>query len=214
MKPFFVVAWAPASEITYCPRGKPPSGLGHAAGGRPAPRALSGKRGIPFSGDIRAILDRIDEERRRSALAVLVSGDPCLYSLHGAIARRFSAEEYELVPGISSFQLACARARVPWDDAVVVSVHGRPIEELRRVPTEGAAVVFTDENPRRGGRGRAPGAPTRRRPALRRGRTPGLRRRAGRDRRACGDRGDAFPRPGGPGASGRPLLGACRTCGF
>ena len=102
------------------------------------------KRGIPFPRGTERMLEAIDRERRAGSLAVLVSGDPCLYSLHRSIAERFSAEEYELVPGLSSLQLACARARVPWDDALLVSVHGRPLSELERVPAEGSAVVFTD----------------------------------------------------------------------
>ncbi len=102
------------------------------------------KRGLPCEGGVQAALDRIDAERRRGTLAVLVSGDPCLYSLARAVARRFCPDEYELVPGLSSVQLACARARVAWDDAVVVSVHGRPLSELERVPYHRSAVILTD----------------------------------------------------------------------
>jgi len=103
-----------------------------------------GKPGLPFKGGIASVLDRVDEERRRVALAVLVSGDPCLYSLGRAVARRFAPCDYELVPGLSSVQLACARARVSWDDAVVVSVHGRPLTELERVPYHRSAAILTD----------------------------------------------------------------------
>lgn len=102
------------------------------------------KRGASFDDGVGAVLDRVDEERRRCRVAVLVSGDPCLYSLHRAIAERFRPDEYELVPGLSSFQLACARARVQWDDATIVSVHGRPLSELDAAPPDRTLVVFTD----------------------------------------------------------------------
>lgn len=102
------------------------------------------KRGAPFGGGVGAVLDRVDEERRRCRVAVLVSGDPCLYSLHRAIAERFAPDAYELVPGLSSLQLACARARVQWDDATIVSVHGRPLSELDAAPSDRTLVVLTD----------------------------------------------------------------------
>lgn len=103
-----------------------------------------GKRSLPFDGGVRAALERIDAERAAARVAVLVSGDPCLYSLHRAIAERFKPDDYELVPGLSSLQLACARARVQWDDAAIVSVHGRPLSELDAAPSDRSLVVFSD----------------------------------------------------------------------
>jgi precorrin-6Y C5,15-methyltransferase (decarboxylating) len=54
---------------------------------------------------------------------VLASGDPGLF---GPVRRlRELTEEVEVLPALSSVQLAFARAGLPWDDAVVVSAHGR-----------------------------------------------------------------------------------------
>ncbi len=102
------------------------------------------KLGLPFGDDMEFLLGLIERKRSDCRIAVLVSGDPCLYSFHAAITKRFGPGEYEIVPGISSFQLACARAKIAWDDAVLVSVHGRPLSSLDRVPDSGPAVIFTD----------------------------------------------------------------------
>lgn len=54
---------------------------------------------------------------------VLASGDPGLF---GPVRRlRELTDEVEVVPALSSVQVAFARAGLPWDDAVVVSAHGR-----------------------------------------------------------------------------------------
>jgi precorrin-6Y C5,15-methyltransferase (decarboxylating) len=55
--------------------------------------------------------------------AVLASGDPCFF---GPVRRlREVTDDIEVLPAVSSVQVAFARARLPWDDALVVSAHGR-----------------------------------------------------------------------------------------
>ncbi len=56
---------------------------------------------------------------------VLVSGDPGFYSVLACLRRHFQPEELVVVPGISSVQLAFARAGLTWEDAVFLSAHGR-----------------------------------------------------------------------------------------
>jgi len=58
---------------------------------------------------------------------VLASGDP---GFHG-IVRRLREEGLDLAvtPAVSSVAAAFAAVALPWDDAVVVSAHGRPIDD-------------------------------------------------------------------------------------
>jgi precorrin-6Y C5,15-methyltransferase (decarboxylating) len=56
---------------------------------------------------------------------VLASGDPGLF---GPVRRlRQLTDAVDVMPALSSVQLAFARAGLPWDDAVVVSAHGRSV---------------------------------------------------------------------------------------
>jgi precorrin-6Y C5,15-methyltransferase (decarboxylating) len=56
---------------------------------------------------------------------LLASGDPGLF---GPLRRlREVADAVEVLPALSSVQLAFARAGLPWDDALVVSAHGRAV---------------------------------------------------------------------------------------
>jgi precorrin-6y C5,15-methyltransferase (decarboxylating) CbiE subunit len=58
-------------------------------------------------------------------VAVLVSGDPGLYSLAKRLLRRFGRENCRVTPAVSSVQVALARLGLSWENARVVSAHGR-----------------------------------------------------------------------------------------
>ncbi|MFJ8080318.1 precorrin-6y C5,15-methyltransferase (decarboxylating) subunit CbiE [Streptomyces sp. NPDC096205] len=63
-------------------------------------------------------------EKERSVV-VLASGDPGFFGIVRALAERFGPELLDVHPGVSSVATAFARAGLPWEDAVVVSAHGR-----------------------------------------------------------------------------------------
>lgn len=69
--------------------------------------------------------------RRDAGLQVvlLATGDPGIASLAQPVIRRFGRENCEVVPGVSSIQVAFARLGVAWEDARIVSAHSRDPEE-------------------------------------------------------------------------------------
>ena len=71
--------------------------------------------------------DVVEEEKR---VGVLVSGDPGLYSLLPLLKKSFPSDIITVYPGISSMQHAFAKAGMPWQEAEIISVHGRPLESL------------------------------------------------------------------------------------
>ncbi|MDQ0814142.1 precorrin-6Y C5,15-methyltransferase (decarboxylating) [Streptomyces sp. B3I7] len=60
-------------------------------------------------------------------VVVLASGDPGFFGIVRALAERFGGARLDVRPGVSSVAAAWARAGLPWDDAVVVSAHGRAL---------------------------------------------------------------------------------------
>ncbi|OKJ90156.1 bifunctional cobalt-precorrin-7 (C(5))-methyltransferase/cobalt-precorrin-6B (C(15))-methyltransferase [Streptomyces sp. CB02400] len=64
----------------------------------------------------------VAEER---PVVVLASGDPGFFGIVRALAERFGPERLDVRPGVSSVAAAFARTGLTWDDAVVVSAHGR-----------------------------------------------------------------------------------------
>lgn len=59
------------------------------------------------------------------AVCAVVSGDPGFFGLVRLAAPRFG-ERLRIYPAPSSVSLAFSRAGISWDDALVVSAHGRP----------------------------------------------------------------------------------------
>ena len=100
-------------------------------GGRRALETLAppeAKRRV-VDADIEGLLNYIEEESRQGQVVVMVSGDPGFYSLLPALRRRFPRERLQVIPGISSVQLAFARVAEPWQDASLLSFHGREVED-------------------------------------------------------------------------------------
>ncbi len=87
--------------------------------------APAGSETFAIGRDIAAVLAFIGRRLEDSDVAVLVSGDPGFHSLLVALRREFGPGRLEVIPGVSSVQLAFARLACPWQDAVLVSLHGR-----------------------------------------------------------------------------------------
>lgn len=60
-------------------------------------------------------------------VVVLASGDPGLFGIVRALAGRFGPGALDVRPAAPSVAVAFARVGLPWDDAVVVSAHGRDL---------------------------------------------------------------------------------------
>ena len=98
--------------------------------------------------DIPAVLNFIRSSLKEDDVVVMVSGDPGYYSLLDALRRTFSAEQIEVVPGLSSFQLAFARLALPWHHARLLSFHGRlpSSEELDYNPSSVLGMLSDGHN--------------------------------------------------------------------
>ncbi|WDF37127.1 precorrin-6y C5,15-methyltransferase (decarboxylating) subunit CbiE [Streptomyces sp. T12] len=68
------------------------------------------------------IAEYVAKDRR---VVVLASGDPGFFGIVRVLAERFGAERLDVRAGVSSVAAAFARLGLTWDDAVVVSAHGR-----------------------------------------------------------------------------------------
>lgn len=72
------------------------------------------------------VVRAVDEVARHQGPAVvLASGDPGFFGIVRALRER--GLRFEVLPAVSSVAQAFARAGIPWDDALVVSAHGRDL---------------------------------------------------------------------------------------
>ena len=95
-----------------------------------------------------ALLDALDAEH--GTACVLASGDPGFFGIVRLLAERFGPQALDVHPAPSSVALAFARLGLPWDDALVVSAHGRPLADAARraaVHPKVAVLVAPDAPP-------------------------------------------------------------------
>ncbi|MEU1370786.1 precorrin-6y C5,15-methyltransferase (decarboxylating) subunit CbiE [Streptomyces sp. NPDC005803] len=89
--------------------------------------ALPAGAGRVVLGPLAPALDRIGKHLAEDGarVVVLASGDPGFFGIVRALADRFGPAALDVRPGAPSIAVAFARLGLPWDDAVVVSAHGR-----------------------------------------------------------------------------------------
>jgi precorrin-6B C5,15-methyltransferase / cobalt-precorrin-6B C5,C15-methyltransferase len=86
-------------------------------------------------------IDSVDETMRfiREAFAkgmkeivLLGSGDPLFFGIGRRAVQEFGAETVEIIPDLSSLQMAFSRVKEAWDDALIMSLHAGPDPNKRR----------------------------------------------------------------------------------
>lgn len=118
----------------------------------------SGKELMPVRSNWKEVSRIIARRSADTDIAVLVSGDPTLYSFTAMLRRSAPEADMEIIPGISSFQYLTASLGLQWNDAAVVSFHGEKTGTDTEVPVEtgrrlldlckilSKIIVFTDPN--------------------------------------------------------------------
>ncbi|WP_405270276.1 cobalt-precorrin-7 (C(5))-methyltransferase [Methanobrevibacter sp.] len=101
--------------------------------------------------NVKELLDKLEEgvglACNGNAVSILSTGDPGFSGVLNTVLRisaekGFPKESIEVIPGISSLQLAAARCHIQWDSANVMTFHGREnIEEILPVINNGKTTI-------------------------------------------------------------------------
>lgn len=99
-----------------------------------------------FREAIQAIRTRL-RDTAKPQVVIITSGDPLFFGLGRLLLAEFPADQLIFHPHLSSMQLAFSRVKVPWQDARMVSAHGRSLDELTQALQQGLEkiAVFTDK---------------------------------------------------------------------
>jgi precorrin-6B C5,15-methyltransferase / cobalt-precorrin-6B C5,C15-methyltransferase len=112
---------------------------------------FSGER-IVLRAGIDAALERVALLANERTVCVLASGDPLFFGIGARIAEAVGGEHVEFLPSPTSVQWAFSRTGMAWDDAALLSLHGRSIEgfcaQLRGV-RKVAVLTDSENNPAR-----------------------------------------------------------------
>jgi precorrin-6Y C5,15-methyltransferase (decarboxylating) len=79
--------------------------------------------------DLDAALQRIEQERGKR-LVVLASGDPLFYGVARYFCDKLGKDRFEVLPHVSSMQLAFARVKESWEDAYLANLYNGSIERV------------------------------------------------------------------------------------
>ncbi|MGR3173064.1 MAG: precorrin-6y C5,15-methyltransferase (decarboxylating) subunit CbiE [Candidatus Scalindua sp.] len=95
------------------------------------------------------LITRIISLSKNKRVVVLVSGDPGFFSYAKLIVDKAGIDNCEIIPGVSSVQLAFARIGRTWNDACFMSLHGRKgrlAALIRKVKDHEKVAVLTDNS--------------------------------------------------------------------
>jgi cobalt-precorrin-7 (C5)-methyltransferase len=114
--------------------------------------AREGQKTFAIKVDIKAVMNFIGEELKQNDVVVMVSGDPGYYSLLSSLRKNFSLEQIKVIPGLSSMQVAFAKIALPWQEASLLSFHGRVPKDEDLVYVKGRIIGMLTDNKFNSGR--------------------------------------------------------------
>ncbi|MBE9242202.1 precorrin-6y C5,15-methyltransferase (decarboxylating) subunit CbiE [Synechocystis salina] len=99
-----------------------------------------------FSADLNKIKQIHQTLGSGEIIVVLASGDPLYFGLGRLLLEKFSAVQLKFHPHVSSIQLAFNCLKMPWQDATIISAHGRANDLLKQALQKGAEklAILTD----------------------------------------------------------------------
>jgi precorrin-6Y C5,15-methyltransferase (decarboxylating) len=110
--------------------------------------ALMPKSKVPrlvLGADVEGVADQIAAAGTKR-VAVLVSGDPLFYGLARFLCERLGQDQCEIIPHVSSMQLAFARVKESWDDAYLTNLATHSVDAVvDRIRTADKVGLFTTE---------------------------------------------------------------------
>jgi precorrin-6Y C5,15-methyltransferase (decarboxylating) len=107
--------------------------------------SLTGEK-IAIGNNLSEAADLIKRNLGQKRIVVLASGDPNFYGIAKYLTSKLGKDAVESIPNVSAMQVAFARIKESWDDAVFVSVHARPIADIvETVRASDKVSIFTDD---------------------------------------------------------------------
>jgi precorrin-6B C5,15-methyltransferase / cobalt-precorrin-6B C5,C15-methyltransferase len=106
---------------------------------------LSAER-VPIGSDLPAVIDRLRSSLGLKRIAVVAVGDPLFYGTARYLCDKIGNDHFEVIPHVSSMQLAFARIKETWEEAYLTDLSARPLDDvLDKIRTAETVGLFTTE---------------------------------------------------------------------
>jgi precorrin-6Y C5,15-methyltransferase (decarboxylating) len=97
--------------------------------------------------DLQETVNALTSLLGRKRLAIVAGGDPLFYGVARYLCDRLGKENFEVLPHVSSMQLAFARIKETWEEAYLTNLQTHPLETvLDRIRTAETVGLFSSEN--------------------------------------------------------------------
>jgi precorrin-6Y C5,15-methyltransferase (decarboxylating) len=106
---------------------------------------VSGQR-LAVGPDLHEAVRALEGGLGKKRMVVVASGDPLFYGVARYLCDRLGKDRFEVLPHVSSMQLAFARVKETWEEAYLTNLATHPLEDvLDRIRTAETVGLFTSE---------------------------------------------------------------------
>jgi precorrin-6Y C5,15-methyltransferase (decarboxylating) len=106
---------------------------------------LGGER-RPLAADLQEATAQLGALLGKKRIVVVAGGDPLFYGVARYLCERLGKEAFEVLPHVSSMQLAFARVKETWEEAYLTNLATHPLESvLDRIRIAETVGLFTSE---------------------------------------------------------------------
>ena len=80
--------------------------------------------------DLPVVVEKLRAAVGRRRTAIVASGDPLFYGTARYLTEKVGADQFEVMPHVSSMQLAFARIKESWEEAFLTDLAARPLDDV------------------------------------------------------------------------------------
>src|SRR5207253_3282453 len=97
--------------------------------------------------DLQETIRVLESNLGRKRMVIVASGDPLFYGVARYLCDRLGKDHFEVLPHVSSMQLAFARIKESWEEAYLTNLATHPLEAVvDRIRVAETVGLFTSES--------------------------------------------------------------------
>jgi precorrin-6Y C5,15-methyltransferase (decarboxylating) len=101
---------------------------------------------VRLAGDLAETVHAIESRLGRKRMVLVASGDPLFYGVAQYLCDKLGKDRFEVLPHVSSMQLAFARVKETWEEAFLTNLASHSLEAvLDRIRTAETVGIFTSK---------------------------------------------------------------------
>jgi precorrin-6B C5,15-methyltransferase / cobalt-precorrin-6B C5,C15-methyltransferase len=101
---------------------------------------------VRLGSDLQELVTLLTANLGRKRMVIVASGDPLFYGVARYLCDKLGKDRFEVLPHVSSMQLAFARIKESWEEAYLTNLASHPLDAvLDRIRTAEVVGLFTSE---------------------------------------------------------------------